>query len=88
MTEAELKAIDDWAHGRTGNGPPHVEEERGALHCIALLVEVRRLRGLIKRVERAADCEVGSEPDGGCPWCGNTGPHVGCPAFTPDGAVR
>lgn len=58
------------------------------------LAEIRRLRGLVKSVERAGD----TFPSGGCPacpWCGATvddrraEPHrEDCPAFTPEGAVR
>jgi hypothetical protein len=63
---------------------------------LALVAEVRRLRGLIKEAETHG--EWGG--DSACPWCDAVRrragtsfaymePHtMGCPAFHPDGSVR
>ena len=77
MTEAELEAIE-----RDTDRPGPVVE---------LIAEVRRLRGLVKEVEKSAgwhycDCY-------GCPWCEaeagfpSFAHEADCPAFTPEGEV-
>jgi hypothetical protein len=81
VTDEELKAIDEKAgvYERDGMQFVHMPDVR------ALVAEVRRLRGLIKRVEEV-DNDFGTMF---CPWCGYGKPHAGnCPAFTPDGGVR
>jgi hypothetical protein len=94
MTDEELKAIEERAdlpvqYTRGDEGGDYVsvlwaddaDEDRDAL-----LAEVRRLRGLIKRVEEV-DNDFGTMF---CPWCvGCAKDHAAdCPAFTPDGDVR
>lgn len=79
MTDAELEAIEaDFRHTPTS----------------MLVAEVRRLRGLVKRVEYRGS----SGPAWWytvCSWCsacssdGSKPPHdADCPAFTESGAVR
>lgn len=56
-----------------------------------LVAEVRRLKGLVKVAEWSDYFEVPGGDEGVCPWCQrmkHAGHAAGCPAFTPDGAVR
>jgi len=77
MTEAELKAYEAEANGVCSS-------------CMTLVVEVRRLKALVKRAEHQGY-------DGSCPWCAADvclttlpiAPHGhDCPVFTEDGSVR
>lgn len=90
MTEDEIKATEDTREPFGG-----LTFDALLARCHALVAEVRRLRGLVAKVEWA-----GALPDEffrGCPWCGveleqhpsNAKQHrAECPAFHPDGAVR
>lgn len=60
------------------DAPPEVTLE--------LIVEVERLRGIIRWVEQSGGCDHNS-----CPWCGLGiyGDHADdCPAFTREGEVK
>lgn len=84
MTEEHLQRIER-----------EIERERGSLETITsnevigLVIEVRRLRGLIKSKEWANHEETASGAGAFCPWCNEEYLHAGdCPAFTPSGEVR
>jgi hypothetical protein len=94
VTDEELKAIDEKAgvYERDGMQFVHMPDVR------ALVAEVRRLRGLIKKAEWYSGAG-GFESEHGCPWCDSDGyyesSHVGhgkhqedCPAFTRNGDVK
>jgi hypothetical protein len=85
LTDEELKRIEEqatWVRTKTD--------------VLALVAEVRRLRGLVKEAETHG--ERGG--DAACPWCDAVRPRVvtaftyvephtmGCPAFNADGSVR
>lgn len=86
MTDEELKAIETWATSDDGENPWDAVET-GARHVIALVAEVRRLKGLIK--------EAGERSLRENDWCVFCLSHrtdsthrQECPAFTPDGEVK
>lgn len=84
MTDEELRAIGARAERAMCGAVERQEWAKDAMReAVALVAEVRRLRGLIKQVEHPVE-------DGGiCPWCRRWGEHRrSCPAFTEGGRVR
>jgi hypothetical protein len=89
MTPTELDAIE----ARAKDAARFTMEAGDAADCLALIAEVRRLRGLVKAAEAAAP-HLG-ERHANCPWCGywsmgdvkrKHAPE--CPAFTESGDVK
>jgi hypothetical protein len=83
---SELEAIETWV--AQGGKLTKADARK-------LISEVRRLRGLIKDVERCNCVPVNVVSNSGdrweCHWCGcsHRESHADtCPAFTPDGSVR
>jgi hypothetical protein len=82
----QLKALIDERGIAWGGGPKTLKSLTDAVPF--LVAEIRRLRGLIKEAELAADT---ANIACACPWCGSMvqEPHAAdCPAFTEDGRVR
>ncbi len=102
MTDAELDEIEAWAidtehpcpircsHGRE---PADRCDTCNGDNTRELVVEVRRLRALIKAAEWASYHENLGGDEGVCPWCDFeladcVGHDASCPAFTETGVVR
>ena len=90
MTDEEIKRLEALCATPESFVQDAFDMLPDALQPAAFLAEIRRMKGLMARAEKTR-----LAPDTiGCPWCGarreGRAPeaHVGCPAFTPDGAVR
>ncbi len=89
MTEQELAAIEARAELAHECWPEHTHHYKLGTDTKALIAEVRRLRGLVARVEW-----INVEGDNGCPWCAawefeKPQRHMpSCPAFSAPGVVR
>ena len=89
MTDEELKRFEERAYGRLDlNSEPTMHWAGVTADRLALLAEVRRLRGVIA---------LGEHRGQHCDWCdafrkpsaGDKDPHAtDCPAFNPDGSVK